>query len=81
VDFVADPAAELLHFLERDVAHVGDAEGLVLELAVAGAEDRVVLGLDGPGYAADAEGVLGASFKRKHALRQRGEVVPAVVEG
>ena len=36
-----------LHLVDRDVAHVGDAEGLVLELAVAGAEDRVVLLLDG----------------------------------
>jgi len=74
-DFVADPAAELLHFLERDVAHVGDAEGLVLDLAVAGAEDRVVLGLDDPGYAADAEGGLAVSFKGKHALPQRGHAV------
>ena len=46
-DFLVDPGEKVSEVVEGDVTHVGDSEGLLFELAVTVAEDRIMFGLNG----------------------------------
>lgn len=43
--FFVDPAADFFDILQRDIAHVSDAESLVFQVAVAVADNQVMFGL------------------------------------